>query len=228
MASILDNPIWNALSSGSESHALGNDRVKYMQRDKGLFVGFHEYTENAWRDLDDWFSVGDSIILFTPSDTTIPISWAVKINRPLHQMVFESTGSITSGNDPRAIPLTHDDVPQMLSITSLTNPGPFFINTIKLGYYEGIFEKGRLVAMTGQRLQPEPYVEVSAVCTHLDFQGKGYAAELLRNQIQSILGQSKIPFLHVNSDNFVAIRLYEKLGFRLRREMKVYFLKKIS
>lgn len=226
MPPVLDNPIWNALNSGSKDHAWGNDRVRYMHRDKGLFVGFDSYNGAAWADLDDWFHKGDSIILFTRGEVTIPMCWNIKLQRAISQMVFGSKEAPGPEENPRSVPLSAGNVPAMLALTSLTNPGPFFIKTIELGYFEGIFQEGRLAAMTGQRLHPDPYVEVSAVCTHPDFLGKGFATELVRNQIRCILGESKIPFLHVYPDNYGAIRLYEKLGFSLRREMRVYFLEK--
>lgn len=226
MSSILENPVWNALNSGTKKYSQGNDRVRYMQRDKGLFVGFKSYHDEEWRDLEKWFSPGSPIILFTPGETTIPKSWAVKMQRPIAQMIYESTEIPAPTEKQRAVPLTDKDIPAMLALTSLTNPGPFFSKTIELGYFEGIFDGNSLVAMTGQRLQPDPFVEVSAVCTHPDHLGNGFAAELVRNQIRKILGESKTPFLHVYPDNFGAIRLYEKLGFRLRKEMRVYFLEK--
>lgn len=228
MNSILDNPIWNALNSGSKTHSSGNDRVRYMQRDKGLFVGFQTYSAAEWKDLDGWFSKGESIILFTPEDLEIPATWLLKVKRSILQMVYASPEMPAIGQNAKAIPLAEKDIPAMLHLTSLTQPGPFFSKTIELGYFEGIFEDGKLVAMTGQRLHPDPYVEVSAVCTHPDFVGKGMAAELLGDQIRSILSESKIPFLHVEKNNFGAIKLYEKLGFRLRKEINVYFLEKAS
>ncbi len=228
MTSVLDNPIWNALTSGSAAHARGNDRVRYMDREKGLFVGFRSYSEDEWRDLDAWFTKGDSIILFTAEERVIPESWEVKIDKALSQMVLDPDAVLPQAGQTKARPLSETNVSAMLEITSLTNPGPFFQKTIELGFYEGIFEGNRLAAMVGQRLRPDPYVEISAVCTHPDFLGKGYAATLLRNQIEKILKESKTPFLHVFPDNVRAIQLYERLGFRARREMRVYFLKKAA
>ncbi|WP_035456424.1 GNAT family N-acetyltransferase [Algoriphagus terrigena] len=224
---VLDNPIWNALITGSSDHALGNDRVRYMQRDKGLFVGFETYSAAEWLDLDGWFPPHSQIILFTAQEIPIPSTWKIHAHRPLLQMVYETIDAPAPGKGPRAVPLADKDIPAMLDLTARTNPGPFFSKTIDLGYYEGVFEEDRLVAMTGQRLRPDPYVEVSAVCTDPDFAGKGLAAELVANQVNCILTESKIPFLHVNTTNLGAIKLYEKVGFRVRREIWVYFLEKI-
>jgi predicted GNAT family acetyltransferase len=110
----------------------------------------------------------------------------------------------------------------------LTKPGPFAMRTIEFGYYHGIFDRDKLVAMTGQRLHPGHYAEVSAVCTHPDHLGKGYAAALLLHQLAIIRRQGKIPFLHVRADNDRAIALYERLGFRENGPMNFYFLTKRS
>ena len=84
----------------------------------------------------------------------------------------------------------------------------------------------KLVAMAGQRLQPDPYTEISAVCTHPDHTGRGYGAGLVDSQISRILAASRTPFLHLNTDNTSAYKLYEKLGFQLRRPMRVYVLER--
>lgn len=111
-------------------------------------------------------------------------------------------------------------------LAALTKPGPFNTRTIEFGHYHGIFDNGKLVAMTGQRLHIDNYTEVSAVCTHPDHLGKGYAAALIIHQLQLILSQGQKPFLHVRDDNDRAISLYERLGFKVNRSMNFYFMKK--
>ena len=114
----------------------------------------------------------------------------------------------------------------MINLARLTKPGPFGKKTIDFGYYFGIFENEKLVAMTGQRLHVQNFTEVSAVCTHPDHVGKGYANTLLQHQLQLILQQGQHPFLHVRDDNQRAIALYERLGFVVSRAMNFYFMKK--
>jgi predicted GNAT family acetyltransferase len=113
----------------------------------------------------------------------------------------------------------------MIALATLTKPGPFGRCTIEFDHYQGLFEGDQLVAMTGQRLHVPPFTEISAVCTHPDHLGKGYAAALLQHQLQLILSHKQIPFLHVRADNERAIALYERLGFKLRGPMNFYFLK---
>lgn len=111
-------------------------------------------------------------------------------------------------------------------MVQLTEPGPFLEKTIDFGNYTGVFEDGKLVSMAGHRFNPTPYTEVSAVCTHPNHLGKGYAYRLLREQIKRILAKNEIPFLHVRDDNEGAIKLYEKLGFNIRTSMIAYVIKK--
>jgi predicted GNAT family acetyltransferase len=108
----------------------------------------------------------------------------------------------------------------------LTNPGPFLNRTIQFGNYTGIISDGRLVAMAGQRQQPLPYIEISAVCTHPDHVGKGYASLLITEQIKRIIMAGTVPFLHVLAGNQSAISVYERLGFKTRRQLFAFVFQK--
>ena len=96
------------------------------------------------------------------------------------------------------------------------DPGPFLPQTIRMGSYFGIRTvDGRLVAMAGERLQSTECVEISAVCTHPEFRGRGYAQALTTFLAAQVLAAGKIPFLHVKSENGAKV-VYRKIGFRLR------------
>jgi predicted GNAT family acetyltransferase len=101
----------------------------------------------------------------------------------------------------------------MIELTALTKPGPFSTRTHELGTYFGIREGGKLVAMAGERLKVPGYTEVSAVCTHPEHTGKGYARVLMIEVMRGIRQRGETPFLHVRQDNERAIALYERLGF---------------
>ena len=111
------------------------------------------------------------------------------------------------------------DAPEMLALATLTEPGPFFVKTHQLGRFVGIRQDGRLVAMAGERMQPDGFTEVSGVCTHPDHRGRGYAAALMGEVARGILARGDTPFLHAYASNQAAIALYERLGFQHRREI---------
>jgi predicted GNAT family acetyltransferase len=122
-------------------------------------------------------------------------------------------------------PLSAADVPAMVELAELTEPGPFRKRTIELGPFFGIFQAGRLLAMAGQRTHLPNFVEVSAVCTHPDARGRGYARMLIASVMDEIRQRGKTPFLHSFADNSPAIRVYESLGFTLRRNLELAVLK---
>jgi len=70
--------------------------------------------------------------------------------------------------------------------------------------------------MAGERLKVPGYTEISAVCTHPDHTGKGYARVLMAELMQRIHERGETAFLHVRQDNTRAIEVYERLGFHTR------------
>ena len=101
-------------------------------------------------------------------------------------------------------------LPKILELIALTEPGPFAGKTIELGEYYGVFDGERLIAMAGERFIAGPLREISGVCTHPEFQGRGLARHLIEKLIRLELQRQEIPFLHVKRDNVRARRIYEK------------------
>lgn len=225
MDHILDNPIWQALCTRNSAFSLGGDQAKYFRRDIAAFAGMKQNSQSDFENLYDLATFDGPVILFTPGEILIPQGWKHLVSRSVLQMVYTQRHVPAAGNH-KLVCLAEKDIPSMLELTALTNPGPFFPRTMDFGNYRGIFDGDRLVAMAGQRLQLTGYTEISAVCTRPDYAGRGYAAALLKDQIQIIKAASCIPFLHVYPDNISACKLYEKLGFHTRRKMWVYMLEK--
>jgi predicted GNAT family acetyltransferase len=131
-------------------------------------------------------------------------------------MVHEGTSAVTPKNG--FVTLGPTDAAEMLALAQLTQPGPFGIRTGELGEFIGIRDvSGKLVAMTGVRLHVPGFTEISAVCTHPDHLGKGYAGTLMLEMMERIRRRGDTPILHVRSNNTRAIQLYERLGFKQRR-----------
>ncbi len=226
MQHVLDNPVWNALISGNKNLSTGNDRAKYFLKDIAPFAGVNTVTTTELKLLYDIAYAGSTFAFFSSKEIGIPQPWKVGQCTQALQMVHDKVTQKETVSD-EIVALTSNDISAMLALTKLTNPGPFLTRTIEFGNYEGIFKDGELVAMTGQRMRPFEYIEVSAVCTHPEHTGHGYATNLIVRQVQNILSQSAIPFLHVKKENINAIKLYNALGFSIRKEMFIYGIKKM-
>ena len=221
----MDNPAWGALISGNSQLAKGNSNVKYFDKEVSPFVALKENTENNFRILYELIPHNGTVCFISPVKMNIPYQWGVTHCIAGQQMVYHGTPMPEADGLP-VVPLTEEHVPQMIALTKLTQPGPFGLRTIEFGHYEGIFNGDQLIAMTGQRLHINNYMEISAVCTHPDHRGKGYAKQLMIRQINRIIAASGVPFLHVRYGNDNAIKVYEDLGFVKRTEMIFYFMRK--
>ena len=225
MEDLLHNPVYNALLSGDRHLSFGNDQVKFFDEQVSPFAGFETGYTNGFTDLSDLLPSGRKILYATPSLLQQTIGWKMLHEIKGLQFVYAPSQE-TEKIFHDIIPLGQSHIDEMVQLAALTKPGPFGLKTIDFGYYFGIFEKENLAAMTGQRLHIQNFTEISAVCTHPDYTGKGYAYSLLLHQLQLIVQQGQQPFLHVREDNERAIALYQRLGFTISRSMNFYFMVK--
>jgi ribosomal protein S18 acetylase RimI-like enzyme len=213
MLASLDNPIWFALTTEHRILARSHGLARRYPPDVSPLAALFHPTNEAFADLQQLVSPGEQVALFTASPLDVPGDWQVDRSRQIDQMICEAS-LVPPPVAP--LPLGTTDVPEMLELTAATEPGPFLPQTIRMGSYFGIrADDGRLVAMAGERLQTTGFAEISAVCTHPEFRGRGYARALTTFLAARILAAGKIPFLHVKSENGAKV-VYEKIGFRLR------------
>ena len=222
---LLHNPVYNALLSGDAVLGFGTEQVRCFDEEVSPFAGFQEGYANGFDDLYQLLPAGRKILYAVPEKIVTPAGWQVLNEIEGLQFVCEKYKS-ADDLPYQLMPLNTSHVTEMMHLTHLTRPGPFGVRTIDFGHYYGIFEDEKLVAMTGQRLHVEDYTEISAVCTHPDYLGKGYAGALISQQLQLIADAGQKAFLHVRKDNNRAIGLYERLGFSVRMPMNFYFMKK--
>jgi ribosomal protein S18 acetylase RimI-like enzyme len=220
----LHNPVYNALLTRDKGLAHGEGQVRFFDPEVSPFAGFADDHKNGFADLYDQLSPGRKILYAIPAPIEIPKGWELRVKIKGLQFVYEGDHCVSTCKD--IVPLTTIHVDQMIALATLTKPGPFDSRTIEFGHYHGIFDNGQLVAMTGQRLHPGNYTEISAVCTHPEHTGKRYAFHLLEHQLQLILEAGQQPFLHVRDDNDRAIGLYKRMGFVVSRPMHFYFMKR--
>jgi GNAT superfamily N-acetyltransferase len=213
---VLDNPIWHALTTLQTRFAESDELAACFQPEVTLLAGMGHPTSEAYISLGRLLQ-GSGAAIFFDEPPSLPDGWRMIDGCSLVQMVCEKP-EIAGEDDRRSIEtLGAKDNPEMLALAKLTKPGPFGTRTHELGEYIGIRESDRLAAMAGERLHLQGYTEVSAVCTHPDFQGRGYAGRLMSILMRKIVQRGEMPILHVRQDNASAVRLYEKLGFRTRR-----------
>ena len=228
--SLLDNPIWNSLLTEHSSLAISNHLARRFPSAIGPLSGIPHQSPENYDSLRMLAGPGGIVVLFCTEAPAPPPGWTLIRGGLLTQMICENAQpapmQLARGETFR--PLTNADVPEMVALAELTEPGPFRDRTIELGYFFGIFESGRLVAMAGERLHLPHHVEVSAVCTHPDARGRGYARMLIATVMDEIRQRGKIPFLHSFADNYPAIRVYESLGFTERRTFELAVLKNES
>jgi len=181
-------------------------------------------SEEAFRDLATIVEKGEIIGLIAKRPKPGNPDWKILQESLVIQMIG---GKRLPETDIYYVELTAADIPEVLELVSITKPGPFSQRTVELGRYIGIREDGKLVAMAGERFKVDGYTEISAVCTLPEYREKGYATALSGVLVNAILDQGDIPYLHVSVKNTPAIRLYEKLGFKRRREIPGWALMRV-
>jgi predicted GNAT family acetyltransferase len=226
----LDNVIWQALTTRQANFAESHDPARRFIREVTSLAGFLEPSERGYASLAELVGVGGTAALFLAEAYVPHPGWILVADPRLLQMVCESDAANGAQNSKHPhIEITElglADSPEMIELTTLTKPGPFGPRTHELGAYLGIRVAGKLAAMAGERLKVPGFTEVSAVCTHPDHLGQGYAAALMLEVMRGIRSRGETPFLHVREDNLRAIALYERLGFSVRTKPHLAVLRK--
>jgi ribosomal protein S18 acetylase RimI-like enzyme len=212
---LLDNPAWAALTTHQAHLAVGGQLARRFPTTVTPIAAVGRPERAALDELATLVTPGDWISLPATLPGLVPLlppTFRVTLDKALVQMVCKGRW------DAPAIgcelqPLAERDIPDMLALTSLTHPGPFRSQTYTLGTYLGVHVDGRLVAMGGERMLMPGYREISAICTHPDFEGRGLARTIVAHLVGKAFDEGLTPFLHVEETNLRAQALYKSLGF---------------
>jgi predicted GNAT family acetyltransferase len=213
----LDRPVWSALTGARQAALAQGDPAVALRFDPAyaMFAVARDDAPEAVSALGQMASAG-AVGLVEASEVPLPAGVAVR----QAACVQMTATTLTAGEPDIAFePLGDAVAAEMLALATLTEPGPFFEQTHRLGDFIGVKQAGRLVAMAGERMKPDGFTEVSGVCTHPDWRGRGYAAALMRVVTARILARGETAFLHSYAANTGAISLYESLGFSVRSPM---------
>ncbi len=215
---VLDRPVWNALTSRQAGLAEGDARAWRLAEEYGVFVAAADASDESVVAVRALIPEGGELWAIEAQRMPVPAGARVAREALLHQMVADA---LTPARPPafEIVPLGEAEAHAMFVLARLTEPGPYNSGTHRLGEFVGVKHAGRLVAMAGERMRPEGFTEVSGVCTHPDFRGRGYAGALMRHVTAAILARRETPFLHSYASNAGAIALYESLGFRFRAKI---------
>jgi ribosomal protein S18 acetylase RimI-like enzyme len=224
--SALNRPVWSALITGDRRFAEGGSLALRFPPDIAPFAATAENSLEAFAALRELLAKDGRVALVTLDMLKRYRGLEVVREAPIIQMVADGeTPAPPEGRAPTV--LGPSDVPEMLRLTQQTNPGPFGPRTHELGQYIGIRVDGALAAMAGERMRLDGAVEISAVCVSPEHRGKGYAAFLVAWLVCKLRAEGAAPFLHVFTDN-PAIALYERLGFRTRKTLRLTVLARAS
>lgn len=208
----LDNPVWFALNSVQAEMATGGALAKRFPSDISPFAASVSNEPEAVAALGEIIPPGGQVCVMQRDVPAPGDGVAVTFSARGVQMVAEAIRA-QGLPDFQMVELGQADAAEMYDLATLTKPGPYLPRTNTMGRFLGIREGGALVAMAGERLMSEGYCEISAVCTHPDFRGRGFGGALLSAVGERLLAEGVTPFLHAYADNAAAIGLYEKLGF---------------
>jgi GNAT superfamily N-acetyltransferase len=222
----LDNPFWSALTTLHRGIAQvdGSGQLARYPADYAPFLGIASREVRMEEALPSLVAADEAVYLLGIAPDRVPAGWALHAFQPLAQMVCDAPLSVPDG--PEIVPLDAAQRDDVLALTALVYPHYFRARTMELGRYFGIYEGERLAAMIGERLGSDDSREMSAICTHPDFNGRGYARQLTTWLTNETLARGVRPFLHVSHENPRAKTLYEQLGYRVRRDIGFWSLKR--
>ena len=213
-------PVWNCLNGRQSRLAVARGTAVRIDPRYGPFAAAQDQSGEAQAALAALLTgPGDAVWLVEAEPWPAPPGTRVVRTATLLQMVAIHPMP-SQPADGEFVTLGEVDVPEMAALAGATEPGPWGPLTHRYGQFYGLRAGGRLIAMAGERMLPAAgLAEVSGVCTYPEFRGAGLAARLIRWVMAAQQARGDMPFLHSYAANASAIRLYETLGFRARREM---------
>lgn len=225
MTPLFQKTVWSALSSRQSHLSLGNGLARRFDPEISPFAASKDNSPEALSALADLIAPGgDRVYLMQAAEIALP--GALEAEMTTFGVLMTQNHPISPSSELEITPLGTSDVAEMVALADLTKPGPFTKRTPELGSFWGIRIDGKLAAMAGTRLDFDGYTEVSGVCTHPDFRGRGLASELSLFVADQICQRGDTPILHAFANNTAAITLYEKLGFELWRQINVAVVKR--
>lgn len=218
------NPVWQSLCETHKKFVVEYNNVKFYHPDVCTFGSFTN-EKDTFLAINEYAKLKNSFFLVSESKTPTFDKEKIILTKKIEgcQMILDQLTDLDISE--KIIPLSDKYIDAIYDLVWLVMPGYYEKRSFEMGDYFGIFRNNKLVAVTGQRMQSNDWTEISAVVTHPDFTRQGLAKQLVAHTAKEILKQNKIPILHTNKGN-PAIGLYEKIGFRISRDMNWWLFSK--
>ncbi|WP_423996989.1 GNAT family N-acetyltransferase [Maribacter sp. IgM3_T14_3] len=221
----LKNPVWYSLNETHKKFLVEYDGVRFYDQEVCTFGSFFDESKTK-KASSQYIKTTDSFFFVSENQTPIIDDAKIFLERKIEgcQMILKQLPEVSITED--IVLLTDEYIDEVYDLIWLVMPGYYRRRTFEMGNYYGIFKDGKLVSITGQRMQTNLFIEVSAVVTHPDYTKRGFAKQLIVHTTKEILKVNKTPILHTNKGN-LAIPLYQKLGYELTRDMNWWTYRKI-
>ncbi|MEN8745073.1 MAG: GNAT family N-acetyltransferase [Polaribacter sp.] len=213
----LKNPVWYSLKESHNTFLRTHNDVLFYDPDICIFGAFDDSSKTSLalseygKSVEKFFLVSENQTIDIDTKTTVLEKKILGC-----QMVLEHL--IDTKISEEIVKLTEKHMDEVYDLIKLVMPGFYRKRGFEMGQFFGIFKNNKLIAISGQRMQADDFIEVSSVVTHPDYTRKGYAKQLITHTSKEILKENKLPILHTNKGN-VAISLYEKIGYKITRDM---------
>jgi GNAT superfamily N-acetyltransferase len=209
--------MWSALSGPHRNLAGRLDGLMWYPPSIAPFVAIP--AADVLPDLESAHRHGlaDQAYFVGACPNSLPDGWRI-VSRSYILQLFPSAEAPVMGEDADVV-LGETDRIAMRELTQIAFPDFFRERTPELGVYLGIYDGARLIAMAGERVALPGLQEISGVCTHPDFTGRGHARRLTRALMSRHRRRGVGSFLHVSEGNAGARRLYESMGFVARASL---------
>jgi GNAT superfamily N-acetyltransferase len=211
------NPVWHALETRQRQFAQYAGNACKYQMDVAPFAAVGSRSQEASQQLHSLLAPKEIVYMMGAAPVEVP-GLVLQGTLAGLQMMFPECSPYGRARLRRKdvfeiVRLSCADAADMVELTTLAFPGYFRMRTCEMGSYYGVRIGGRLVSMAGERFAFDRYVEISGVCTHPEYTGRGYAAELITRLLEDHRRDGWLSCLHLSASNKRAKDLYERLGF---------------
>jgi predicted GNAT family acetyltransferase len=221
------NPVWHALRSTHQKFAkCARDACRYPARVVPL-AAIRAPGSEPMLQLRSLFEAGESAWIVGAEYVEVPGLVRAETLECL-QMVLPDDVRVPD-TQIEIVKLSEGNADEMVALTTLSFPGFFRQKTCEMGSYYGVRSaSGELIAMGGERLKLDGFTEISAVCTHPSFRGRGLAAAIIWQVVREHRQEGVVSWLHVASANRRAEELYLRMGFNEIRRVTLHRVSRVG